>query len=365
MYRLRFIVLCIVGLSITSLSLWHIAYGQSNTGSPYDIPNNPGNYLTVVSNTEGNKQTLHLPIKELLFNVISHNDENGKLISLSLELKPELNNLYKDIGLFDKPRDTVFIYPSFTQAAYGKNGFYDYYNKKCDTTCLTVPIPAGINGIQASSIAGAWALKLLNYPYLTDEDVDKNPDILKQYERVIVLHNEYVTKKEFDAITSHPDVIFLYPNALYAEVKADYVNNTITLVHGHGYPNSTIRNGFGWKHDNSKYEYDVDCKNWYFYKTENYSMLNCYPEYKILHDEQLLRSLQYVDPSDLLADIDNWLRYPNDPASIPKLLDDYGIKGTHIPSWVASSAIKVENNKISQTEFSHLLRYLSDQNLLN
>ena len=67
---------------------------------------------------------------------------------------------------------------------------------------------------------------------MKDEDVDKNPDILKQYKRIIVLHNEYVTKKEFDAITSHPDVVFLYPNALYAQVEANYTSNTITLVHG-------------------------------------------------------------------------------------------------------------------------------------
>ncbi|MDE1727489.1 MAG: hypothetical protein KGH89_09565, partial [Thaumarchaeota archaeon] len=105
----------------------------------------------------------------------------------------------------------------------------------------------------------AWVLKLLNYSYVKDQDVDKNPDILKQYKRVIILHNEYVTKKEFDAITSHPDVVFLYPNALYAQVQTNYDNDTITLVRGHGYPDSAIRNGFDWKYDNSRYEYDIDC----------------------------------------------------------------------------------------------------------
>lgn len=359
MYALRLV--CMMSLCLASL-LCHNVYAQSSSSN--DLPRNP-DYLTVVSNTEGNKQTLHLPLDQFLFNVTPHNDANGKLISLSLGLKPDLGDLYRDIGFFDKPRDIVFIYPSFTQAAYGKNGFYDFYNNKCDTRCLTVKIPTAINGVQASSIAGAWALKLLNYPYLTDEDVDKNPDILKQYKRVIVLHNEYVTKKEFDAITSHPDVVFLYPNALYAEVKADYASNTITLVHGHSYPDSTIRNGFDWKHDNSKYEYDVECKNWYFYKTENYTMMNCYPEYKILSSEQLLRSLQNVAPSNLRADMDNWLRHPHDQTAIRVFLSNYGVQGTRIPSWVANSVMLVENNEISQTEFSHLIRYLSDQNVLN
>lgn len=350
---------------VASLSLSHDASAQSYTNSSaYDIPNNLGDYLTVVSNTEGNEETLQLPIKDLLFNVIPHNDQNGKLISLSLELKPGLDDLYKDLGLFDKPRDAVFIYPSFTQAAYGKSGFYDYYNNKCDIQCLTVKIPTGIHGIQASSIAGAWTLKLLNYPYLKDEDVDKNPDILKQYKRVIVLHNEYVTKKEFGAITSHPNVIFLYPNALYAEVKADYADDTITLVRGHNYPDSSITNGFSWKYDNSKYEYNVDCKNWNFYNAGEYIMLNCYPEYKLLYAEQLLRLLQNNDPANLLDDLNNWIRYKNDQTTID-LLNDFNIVGKHVPSWVKGPAIWTMNNDITKTEFAHLLRYLSDQNMLN
>ena len=363
MYSLRLVIFCTLGLCLASLSLCCNAYGQS-TSSQYDVPSNPGSYLTVISNTEGNEQTLHLPVDKFLFNVTPHNDADGHLISLSLELKPELNKLYNDIGFFDKPRDTVFIYPSFTQAAYGKNGFYDFYNNKCDTKCLTVQIPSGVHGAQSSSIAGALALKLLNYPYLKDEDVDKNPDVLKQYKRVIILHNEYVTKKEFDAITSHPDVVFLYPNALYAEVKTNYDDNTITLVNGHGYPNLNIKNGFDWKYDNSRYEYDVDCNNWNFYIAENYTMLNCYPEYKILYSEQLLRSLQSTSPADLLNDINNWVRYHDNP-SISELLADYDVKGKHVPNWVKNPAIAVTNGDVSKTEFAHLIKYLSDKNMLN
>jgi hypothetical protein len=306
-----------------------------------------------------------LPIDQFIFTVTPHYDENGKQISLSLGLKPDSDNLYEDIGLFGKPHNIVFIYPSFTQAAYGKNGFYDFYNNKCDTKCLTVPIPTNVHGVQASSIAGALALKLLNYPYLKDEDIDKNPDILKQYKRVIVLHNEYVTKKEFDAITSHPNVIFLYPNALYAEVKTDYNANTITLVNGHGFPNTSIRNGFSWKEDNSKYEYNVDCSNWYFYNSGNYTMLNCYPEYKLLYADELLRLLQNPEPADLLNDMDNWIRYQNDPSAISELLSDYDISGKHIPFWVASTAASTISGDVTKTEFDHLLRYLYDKNLLN
>ena len=361
-YSIFFITIIFVVIFITADN----AYAQTLNDSSTNGTAETSDILTIQSNTaEGNGETLQLPVNSFLFNVTPHNDENGKLISLSLSLKDGYDDLYKELGLFDKPRDIVFIYPSFTQAAYGTNGFYDFYHDKCDSKCLTVPMPTGVHGFQSSSIAGAWALKLLNYPYVKDQDVDQNPDILKQYKRVIVLHNEYVTKKEFDAITSHPDVIFLYPNALYAEVQANYSTNTITLVHGHGYPDSSVKNGFDWKYDNSKYEYNVDCNNWNFYKAGNDSMLNCYPEYKLLSSEELLRLLQNPDPTDLLNDLSNWLRYPDIPSVITKLLNDYDISGKHIPSWVSKSVVSTLNGDISKSEFGNLLRYLYDQKLLN
>ena len=64
----------------------------------------------------------------------------------------------------------------------------------------------------------------------------------------------------FNAIINHPHVIYLYPNALYAEIEVDYEKNEITLIRGHGYPESTIGNGFDWEFDNTHpYEYDENC----------------------------------------------------------------------------------------------------------
>ncbi len=344
------------------LSLHNVDAEQSDSAASLSITND---FIKINSTTEGSVQTLTIPRASLLFDVLGHTDQNGNLLTISIQRKPELQNLYKDLELSKGSHDAVFIYPSFTQAAYEKGGFYDFYRRNCDSSCLTVPIPTSVNGFQSSSIFGAWVLKLLNYSYVKDEDVDKNPDILKQYKRVIVLHNEYVTKKEFDAITSHPDVIFLYPNALYAEVKTDYNANTITLVRGHGYPDSATKNGFGWQYDNSKFEYNVDCSNWNFYRLDNYTMLNCYPEFRILHSEQLIHTLQNKDPADLLDDINNWLRYPNDPSAVTELLSDYDVQGKHVPHWVSNSGILVINSEISKTDFAHLLKYLDDKNMLN
>lgn len=208
------------------------------------------------------------------------------------ELKPELTDTYHRIGLLNQAHSTVVIYPTFTESAYSKGGFYDYYEQKCDSSCLTIPISTDFDGEYSSSRAAFNSLKLLGYNYITDVDVDMNPDILQRYDKVILLHNEYVTENEFDAITKHPKVVYLYPNALYAKVDSDYTDNTITLIRGHGYPSSEIRNGFGWEFDNSHLEYDNTCMNWEFYKVDNGIMLDCYPEYIIFKDEKLLEAIK-------------------------------------------------------------------------
>ncbi|MDE1767507.1 MAG: hypothetical protein KGI27_14725 [Thaumarchaeota archaeon] len=43
-------------------------------------------------------------------------------------------------------------------------------------------------------------------------------------------------------------------------------------------------------------EYDIDCNNWNIYRSGNYSMLNCYPEFDILHDTQLIHMIQDKNP---------------------------------------------------------------------
>jgi hypothetical protein len=361
------IALAILTISCNFLSTQKNAYSQTVSDENTVVVSVPKNnhtndYLDVVSNEENTKQVLRLFINDLIFDVKPVYN-NGKLTYITMNTKPDLQDVYNEIGLFGKPRDIVFIYPSFTQSAYDKNGFYDYYNKKCDSRCLTVKIPDKINGFQSSSISGAWALKLLSYPHIKDQDVDKNPEILKQYKRVIVLHNEYVTKREFDAITSHPDVIFLYPNALYAEVQSNYNTNTITLVRGHGYPDQGIRNGFAWKPDTSKNEYDIGCENWHFYKRENYTMLNCYPEYRILYDVKLIRALQSDDPT-YLRSIANCLLNVTQHNATTSLLQDCGVEEKQVPHWVQNSAWMLSTEKISTHDFISMMNYLYENNIV-
>lgn len=193
--------------------------------------------------------------------------------------------------LMNNDEKTVVIYPIFTASAYNQPGFYNYYSGQCDSNCLTVPIKLILRAEIGGN--GAQILKLLNYKFLSDIDVDKNPDILKKFDKVILLHNEYVTQKEFDAITSHPKVIYLYPNALYAKIEVNYDQKTISLIRGHGYPDKNINNGFDWKYDNTHpYEYDIECDNWNFYDIPNGKMLNCYPDKLIYENSTLLKKLK-------------------------------------------------------------------------
>ena len=214
--------------------------------------------------------------------------------SLLLGLNPNKMDMYNEVAVWNDPQKTVVVYPYFTYAAYNEPGFYSYYSGQCDdctTTKFAPPTP-----LYTSSGMGHQALTLLGYTSITDVEIDKNPSILQQFDKVIMLHNEYVTRAMFDAITSHPNVLYLYPNALYAEIEVDYETNLITLIRGHEYPDAGISNGFDWEFDNTHpYEYDTGCVDMEFYKIGGAWMTTCYPEILFLADtEQLFKILKFI-----------------------------------------------------------------------
>ena len=233
-----------------------------------------------------------------LFNV--YNEKNNYYIENNQQihnkvlfgLKDENKELYQELR-YTGEQNTVVIYPIFTSSAYEEPGFYNYYESECDFSCLTVPITNSLRTEMGGN--AVQILKLLNYNFLSDIQIDQNPELLKNYDKVILLHNEYVTKSMFDTITNHNKVIYLYPNALYAEIETNYEENTITLVKGHGFPEEEIKNGYDWEFDNTHpFEFDIECKNWEFYEITNGHMLNCYPELLIFQNEELLRKLKEI-----------------------------------------------------------------------
>ena len=210
----------------------------------------------------------------------------------------------------------VVIYPILTQIAYTPGGFYPQQKNESYPQFTTVSmLPLGINASYTSSINSFKVLQELHYPVITDIDVDQHPEILKYYDKIILLHNEYMTKKEFDAIMAHNNVIYLYPNAAYAEVSIDYNKWQMTLIRGHGYKG--IDNGFDFS-TSSKNEYNLNCVNWKWEKMPNGMETTCWPEFLILEDRNMIKQINdypYIIPPLMSYDDPNFA--PIKPSSLP------------------------------------------------
>lgn len=249
------------------------------------------------SDLTNQKKMVKLNVKSLFDTYAIADDyetKDGKKIwgAVTYALNPELADLYDEIGILSDPQNVVIIYPLFTAAAYSEPGFYTFHRGECNSSCLTVKLKDKYPLTYQTNDAAIQSLSLLGYPIISDIDIDKDPSVLKKYDKVILLHNEYVTKKEFDAITNHPKVVYLYPNALYGEIEINYEQGTSTLIRGHNYPTPQIRNWFDWEFDNSDLEYNTNCTNWKFYEIKNGAMLNCYPELIISQDKELLKAIK-------------------------------------------------------------------------
>ena len=207
-----------------------------------------------------------------------------------IKLRFDLPDFYIEM-MAPRDQSTLVIYPIFTANAYKDGGFYDYYRGDCDKTCLKIQLDAEHFSGKSSTV-GFHVLQELGYEFTSDSHVSNDPTILQKYDRIILLHNEYVTKEMYDAIRSHPKVIYLYPNALYAEVEFDGSFGWVELIKGHGYPDKSISNGFNFPNDNSQFEYDILCNDPFFYKVDNGWMLSCYPEEALLYNKDLLEKLQ-------------------------------------------------------------------------
>ena len=261
-------------------------------------------YFTTESNTiETNQNEEKMELIEWnsgkLFKVLVEPKDirviDGERIPLKaiFELKSDLAETYNQIGVFDQEEKPLVIIPTFTASAYAPFGFYNYYNEQCGEQCLTTKIISEDKLNYNSSANAVRILNLLGYDSISDLELHKNPSILNNYDKIILLHNEYVSKKMFDVITSHNNIIFLYPNALYAEIEVDISKNKIKLIRGHDYPPG-IKNGFNYEIEERfhKYEYDNTCLDWEFIEFKNGYALNCYPEHAIFQDELLLKALK-------------------------------------------------------------------------
>ena len=183
----------------------------------------------------------------------------------------------------------LLVYPKMTEIAYAKDSFYDYYFKRCDEKCLTKSLDTKAGN---RYVVGRIGFQILDHNYNSVDDLHLDSVNLKKYHTIILFHNEYVTQSVFDKLTGFPNIIYLYPNSLYAKVDVDYHQGTMTLIRGHGYPTNETKNGFDWKYDNSDQEKDCKFEKWHFNSIPNGIQLNCYPE-GIMKNDTSLRN--YID----------------------------------------------------------------------
>jgi hypothetical protein len=150
----------------------------------------------------------------------------------------------------------ALVEPTFTSAAYGPGGFYEFYPKyksvpahltvSQDLDLLTAELPDVydqqvdeyykplIDGIQESFPDAMVAV-------IRDEDIHDgnifNPNGDNAYDVLILLHDEYVTPEIYDNYRDFAakggTLVLVDPNTFYAKVSYDRVRGTVTLVDGH------------------------------------------------------------------------------------------------------------------------------------
>jgi len=212
-------------------------------------------------------------------------DQKIEMISTNLEVPEVISSASLQPYIISETNKVVVIDPIFTGTAYNDNGFYDHWEGRCDESCLNIPIcfdcVLNLDAIFGKNAKAVLMFEYLNYPIITDYDFAINPNIIFEYDTVIMLHNEYVTREMFDSITSHPKVMYLYPNALYNEVFLEGKN--MYIINSHNY------NHFDWEDENTyPYEFDRDCNNWEFREIPQGEQLLCYPERRLLEDLSLV-----------------------------------------------------------------------------
>jgi hypothetical protein len=147
----------------------------------------------------------------------------------------------------------ALVDPTFTQAAYTKDGFYDFYFKYNDVP-ERVNVTTDLNFMTAQLpeqpdrkyFAPLVERLIDSYPdaeisIIRDQDVHNGAlmreDGSNAYDALLLFHSEYVTQKAYDSfknfVKNGGTIIFLDPNILYAEVTYDEDTCSVTLVKGH------------------------------------------------------------------------------------------------------------------------------------
>jgi hypothetical protein len=254
----------------------------------------------------------------------------------------------------DSKKAIALVDPTFTETAYSDNAFYTFYQKHQyvlpgqnivdGVEMLTASIPQAayfrpesvinINNLTIFSPADPdnepiitlgnhlqnlmpdYTISVIRdedihngYIFVTGQDNSQNA-----YDMLIVFHDEYVTQEMYNNykrfVSNGGNILFMNGNVLFAEVKYNQENNTISLIRGHG-----------WEFDGKSAKRGIE-ERWF---NEN---------------------KEFVGSNFLLAHIDDNITFRNNPFNYThfeenfvnndkaKILIDYGVilpHGNHFP----------------------------------
>jgi hypothetical protein len=190
---------------------------------------------------------------------------------LSKSSAQQSNTTYANVFSQNRTYKVGFVEPIFTFAAYQNNSFYTFYKKYHDTesgTYVTTDlgllmnrkIPTGPYFLYDSKPGSKPLIQYRDYfvglqentkdiipkisiTNLTDIDVHFGriftPSGQNIYDVIFLFHSEYVTQSEYDNlrhfVANGGTIVFTESNVLYAEIKYNSQQSSITLVKGHNW----------------------------------------------------------------------------------------------------------------------------------
>ena len=174
-------------------------------------------------------------------------NENWDEVTIDIEEakeKSEARNLQNALA---------FVEPSFTNAAYNLDGFYEFYSKysavpfgediTTDLNLMIADIPSDADRAHFMPLIGrvkAFTPES-SVTIIGDQDIHDGVifkrDGSNAYKALFMLHNEYVTQQEYENlkrfVSNGGMIVFVDGNVFYAEVRYDREYCTATLVKGH------------------------------------------------------------------------------------------------------------------------------------
>ena len=169
------------------------------------------------------------------------------------EILIDIHQTQEKLRAMKAENSVAFVEPSFTYAAYNLDSFYYFYNKYFDTpegknittdlNYMTGDIPADPDRDYFKPLMDSIKEFAPQYDVSIIGDTDVNdgvifrPDGTNSYDALFLLHNEYVTQKEYDNLRTFVNnggtIVLLDGNIFYAEVTYDRQYCTATLLKGH------------------------------------------------------------------------------------------------------------------------------------